>query len=190
MLVFQSLVIIWCVINCYPARLLKKFMCMTLWTSSVKEKVNMFVLWLMEVSTNLGVLKFSEFEKKWLYQTWPPFWIDAFDVLKGSFLTALLDSTLQEVTQSIFYNPNRKKMNATRVCENFQNKMNAAHRKPKRGLVYEPSPEHLETDATPSPSVEVASSPTNTPRFRFSSSKTVDACRNDCQVPTSKKQLF
>ena len=62
-----------------------------------------------------------------------PFWINAFDVLKESFFTEPRELTLQEVTQSFFYHSQGKKqLNVTRVCENFQNKMKAAHRKPKK----------------------------------------------------------
>ena len=38
-----------------------------------------------------------------------PFWINAFDVLKDSFLTEPLDLTLQEVTHSFFHNSQGKK---------------------------------------------------------------------------------
>ena len=151
MLVFQSLVIIWCVINNYPARLLKKFTVYG-FVNFVKKGNCQNVCAVTDGNKyKFGrALKFNEFEKKvmtFYFKRVRPFWINAFDVLKDSFLTEPLVLTLQEVTQSFFSNSQGKKqLNVTRVCENFQNKMIAAHKKPKRRLVYEPTTTNLEND--------------------------------------------
>ena len=135
MLVFQSLVIIWCVINNYPAQLLKKFTECD-FVNFVKKGNGQYVCAVTDGNKYKfrRALKFNEFEQKMMtfcFKRVRPFWINAFDVLKDSVLTEPLDLTLQEVTQSfIFQFTREKQVNVTRVCENFQNKMNAAHRKP------------------------------------------------------------
>ena len=112
-------------------------------------------------------LKFNEFEKKvmnFCFKRVSPFRVNALSVLKDSFLTEPFDLTLQEVTQSFFYNSQvKKQLNVTRVCENFQNKINSAHRKPKRWLVYESTTTLLENDGTVSSTVEGISQATKTP---------------------------
>ena len=139
MLVFQSVVIIWCVINNYPARLLKKFTVYG-FVNFVKKGNGQYVCAVTDGNKYKfwTALKFNEFEKKvmtFYFTRVRPFWmnwINAFDVLKASFLTERLDSTLQEVTQSFLLQfAKEKQLNVIRVCENFQNKMNAVHRKPK-----------------------------------------------------------
>ena len=112
MLVFQSLVITWCVINNYPARLLKKFTVYD-FVNFVKKGNSPYVCDVTDGNKYKfrRALKFNEFEKKvmtFYFKRVRPFWINAFDVLKDSFLTELLDLTLQEVKQSFLYNSQGK----------------------------------------------------------------------------------
>ena len=200
MLVFQSLVIIWCVINNYPARLLKKFTVYD-FVNFVKKGNGQYVCAVTDGNKYKfrRALKFNEFEQKvmtFYFKRVRPFWINAFDVLKDSFLTEPLDLTLQEVTQSFFYiSLGKKQLNVTRVCENFQNKMNAAHRKPKRRLIYEPTTTILENDGTVSSTVEMISQatktpPNNTPDSDSAAQRQLKPVEMTTMSPTSKKQLF
>ena len=107
MLVFQSLVIIWCVINNYPARLLKKFTLLYEFVNFVKKGNGQYVCAVTDGNKYKfrRALKFNEFEQKvmtFYFKRVRPIWINAFDVLKDRFLTEPLDLTLQEVTQSFF----------------------------------------------------------------------------------------
>ena len=199
-LVFQSLVIIWCVINKYPARLHKKFTVYD-FVKFVKKGNCQYVCVVTDGNKYKfrRALKFNEFAQKvmtFYFKSVRPFWINAFDVLKDSFLTEPLDLTLQEVTQSFFYNSQGKKqLNGTRVCENFQNKMNAAHRKPKRRIVYEPTTTILENNGTVSSTVDVISQatktpPTNTPDSYSATQRQLKPVEMTTMSPTSKKQLF
>ena len=71
--------------------------------------------------------------------------------------------------------------------------MNSAHRKPKRRLVYEPTPTILGNGATASSTMEVISKATETPSTSTPASDST-AQRQIVELttmsPTSKKQLF
>ena len=73
--------------------------------------------------------------------------------------------------------------------------MNAAHRKPKRRLVYEPTTTILENDGTVSSTVEVVSRatktpPTNTPDSYSATQRQLKPVEMTTMSPTSKKQLL
>ena len=73
--------------------------------------------------------------------------------------------------------------------------MNAAHRKPKRKLVYEPTTTILENDGTVSSTVEVISQATktpttNTPDSDSAAQRQLKPVEMTTMSPTSKKQLF
>ena len=199
-LVFQSLVIIWCVINNYPGRLLKKFTVYD-FVNFVKKANGQYVCAVTDGHKYKfrRVLKFSEFEKNvmtFYFKRVRPIWISASDVLKESFLTQHLDLTLKEVTHSFLYNSQGKsQLNIPRVCENFQKKMNSAHRKPKRRLVYEPTPTVLGNGATASSTMDVISQATETPSTSTPASdstaqRQLQQIELNTMSPTSKKQLF
>ena len=139
LLIFQCIVIMWCNINSYPSRLLKRF--------TVYDFVNMVDHGnsFKYVSVSDGnkykyrtALKFNKFEYKVLlfyFKHIRPKWTNSFKLLtKESFpVTVIADPNVQEMTQLFFYNSNgNKQINVARVCENFNTKMSAAHKKPKR----------------------------------------------------------
>ena len=138
-LIFQCLVMMSCYINSYPSRLLKWF--------TVYDFVNMvdngngFIY----VSVSDGnkynyrtALKFNKFEKKvitFYFKHIRPKWTNSFKLLTNeSFpVTVIADPKVHEMTQLFFYNSNgNKQINVARVCENFNTKLPAAHKKPKR----------------------------------------------------------
>ena len=136
-LVFQFLVIMWCYINNYSSRLLKRF---TVYdfvniqkeVSRQKETYN--------TSVNDGnkykyraALKFNKLEYEvmtYYFKRIRPLWTNGTQLLKDSFDTITKVPDFTERTQSFFYNSKGKtQLNASRICENFDSKMTALHKK-------------------------------------------------------------
>ena len=141
LLVFQCLIIMWCYINSYPSRLLKRF--------TVYDFVNIvdknnedkeFVVSVLDGNKYKyrTALKFNKFEKQvmtFYFKRIRPLWISGLKLLNDSFSTCIdtiSNNKIQEITQIFFYNSNgNKQLNVARICENFQAKMTAPHKKSK-----------------------------------------------------------
>jgi len=154
LLVFQCLMIMWCYINNYPSRLLKRFTVYDFVNFSENGTGTGSFVCAIEDGTKYKYrtgLRFNKFEKSVLtffFKRIRPVWINALKVLKDSFdvTTIVLDS--KERTQSFFYNSQgNKQLNVSRVCENFQSKMNATHKKKRKFIATRPDDGRQCTDA-------------------------------------------
>ena len=188
LLVFQCLMIMWCYINSYPSRLLKRF--------TVYDFVNFnengsgsFVV-AVEDGTKYKyrtAFRFTKFEKSVLtffFKRIRPVWINALRVLNESFDVTTIVADFKERTQSFFYNSQgNKQLNVSRVCENFQSKMNATHKKKRKAIVAGPDEERInDDDENPRPST-IDDPTVNLKKARISQNEMMT------MSPTSKKRV-
>ena len=152
MLVFQCLMIMWCYINSYPSRLLKRFTVYDFVNFNENGSGSYVVA--VEDGTKYKyrtALRFNKFEKSVLtffFKHIRPLWINALRVLNESFDVTTLVADFKERTQSFFYNSQGKnQLNNSRVCENFQSKMNATHKKKRKAIVAGPDEDRINDDA-------------------------------------------
>ena len=137
LLVFQCLVIMWCYINNYSQRLLKRFTVYD-FVNIVKNSTAEGDEYIASISagskyTYRTELKFNKFENKvmtYYFKRVRPLWTNGSQLLNDSFSTTTMGCDFNEVTQHFFYNSNgNKQPNISRICENFQSKMTAPHKK-------------------------------------------------------------
>ena len=114
-----------------------------------------------------------------------PVWINALRVLKESFDVTTLVADFKERTQSFFYNSQgNKQLNVSRVCENFQSKMNATHKKKRKAIVAGPDEERRnDDDENPRPST-IDDPTVNLQKARIPQNEMMT------MSPTSKKRVF
>ena len=177
LLVYQFLMIMWSYINGYPSRLLKRFTVYDFVNFS-ESSSGSFVC-AVEDGTKYKyrtALRFSEFEKRVLtfyFKRIRTFWIDALRLLNSeSFDVTSIATDFKERTQSFFYNSQgNKQLNVSRVCENFQSKMNVTHIK-KRKLTDAAGPVDK---VRITQNVMMTISPTSKKRFFYSDSQFVES---------------